>query len=152
MGEELIDGYFDKESVESNIHGYEWVSRENAISPFDFRLYPNPNSSVKIDVKSTCGEFRQIMHISIAELFEMRDSTERYDLYRVYALDEGMAKLRIAEDVKEFADGILESFDSLRPGVTVDAISVRPDIMNFGPEITITLLDPYDNDEEDDEA
>ena len=99
----------------------------------------------KVDVKSTTGDFRQIIHISMAELLEMQESSEQYDLYRVYGLDDRRANLRIASNVKTFAEQILPQLTTLPQGVTVDAISVRPEELPFGDAIAIDLP-PIDED------
>jgi hypothetical protein len=57
----------------------------------------------------------------------------------VYALEDGHGSLRIAENVREFAAGVLQSLERLPPGVTADGVSVRPNSMNFGPELSIHL-------------
>lgn len=140
-GEELIDGYFAAELASGRIESHEWASDDNAISPFDFWLKLSGRDRSKVEVKSTTGDFNQAIHISISELIEMQSSTERYDLYRVYALDEQTARLRIAENLKAIAEQVLRHLHALPVGVTADGISVRPDSLTFGPEIIIDLTD-----------
>lgn len=149
QGEELMDGYFAIELRGGSIQEVEWISNENAISPFDFWITIDGQRS-KVEVKATSGDFNQVMHVSIAELLEMRDSPERYDLYRVYGLDERRGRLRIAENVRDFAAQILESLAGLPAGVTSDGVSIRPDSMGFGAEGVIEL--PSNEDDENDTA
>lgn len=137
LGEELMNGWFGAERAAGRIEEFSWASSDNAISPFDFRC--KAGQFRKIEVKSTCGDFNQVIHVSMGELVEMQTSAEQYDLYRVYALDEHTAKLRIAENMKEFAGRVLQQLSSLPAGVTCDSISVRPDSLPFKPETTITV-------------
>jgi hypothetical protein len=138
MGEELIDGHLSIEQVAGAIDDYEWVSAENAIAPYDFTIRQG-GKRVKIEVKATCGDFNQVIHISIGELMEMAESEERCALYRVYELDERKGKLRIAENVTWFAGELVDKLQSLPEGVTVDSVSIKPESLTFGPEIAIDL-------------
>lgn len=140
-GEELIDGYFALQHASGGIEGYAWISAENAIAPYDFTLKPAGQVNGKIEVKSTNADFTQVLHLSVAQVIEMRDSSEPYHIYRVYELDERKAKLRIATNVKAFAEQVLDRFAGLPPGVTADGISVRPDVLPFAPELVIELPD-----------
>jgi hypothetical protein len=139
MGEEFLDGHFALEREASRIHDYEWVAIENAILPFDFWLRPTSTTRRKVEVKSTTGDFKQVMHLSMSELIEMRDSLEPYDIYRIYGLDEQTAKLRVAENIKDFAVGIIGTLENLPEGVTADGISVKPASLPFGQERAILL-------------
>ncbi len=146
-GEELLDGYFSLQQNAGAIESYSWVSAENAIAPFDFRLKPRDGDDGKVEVKSTNGDFNQIFHLSIAQLIEIRDSAEPYEVYRLYELEQRKASLRIASDMKPFAATVLAKFEGLPRTVTVDGISVRPDSLPFGPPIQIELPDAFDPDE-----
>jgi hypothetical protein len=141
MGEELIDGFFAGEVEAGRVQEYEWVSNENAIAPFDFRL--GSGVGEKVEVKSTCGGFSQVLHISVGQLVEMQRD-EPYSLYRVYALDEHRAKLRIATGLRQFAETVLHQLSGLPNGVEVDSVSVRPDSLPFGEEVTIDLTPAED--------
>lgn len=148
LGEELLNGHFSYQAEDGSIQSCEWVANDNAISPFDFWLYRSATEKRKVEVKSTTGDFKQIMHISLSELYEMRDSLEPYDLYRIYSIDDRTAKLRVAENVKTFAVGIVNTLESLPHGITADGISVKPETIDlFGPEQLIELpavLEEYD--------
>jgi hypothetical protein len=80
------------------------------------------------------------MHISLSQLREMQSRKVPYDLYRVYRLDGGMARLRVAENVAEFADEILNALASLPETVTVDSICVQPSSFEFNKEVVIELV------------
>jgi hypothetical protein len=138
LGEEVIDLYFATLVEKGSIERYDWVANENAISPFDFRIHETKDNSVKVEVKSTTGDFSQAFHVSIAQLLDMRDSSERFDLYRVYQLDEHRATVRVKRDMREFAARLLQVFESVPTGVTVDSISVRGESLTFDDEFTIS--------------
>ncbi len=137
LGEEIVDIYFSRLVESEALAEYEWVAAENAISPFDFRTKNIGDVDTKVEVKSTTGDFFQTFHLSIAQLFEMRDSTEQFDLYRVFQLDEHCATLRIARNMREFGTSVLSSLASLPNGISVDSISVRPQTISFDHEIVI---------------
>jgi len=113
-GEEFVKAYLVDKQDKGKIHSFEWVSNQEAVSPYDFWLSIDGTSKILIDVKSTPGEFERNIHISFGELQRMSSGAERYDIYRIYEIDEnvGTAKLRIAEDVRSFAKGIIEVFES----------------------------------------
>jgi len=113
----------------------EWSSKTNPVSPFDFRATDPAGATVKIDAKSTGGEFERIIHMSIAELTDAAAS-ERYDLWRVYQINSEGAKLRIATDIGSFAKTIIEGLN-LPPGVTVDSVSIEPAKLTWSDEIAI---------------
>ena len=136
LGEELIDGYFASQQATGLI--------ENAIAPFDFRL--GGGVGEKVEVKSTCGAFGQVIHISLGQLVEMR-GTQPYRLYRVYALDEHKANLRTAKELRQFAETVLRQLGGLPTGVEADGISVRPDTLTFGEEVVIDLTPADDSTE-----
>lgn len=138
-GEELIDGFFELGKFDGTYTDYVWVADDNAVSPFDFTVIATDQPLTKVEVKSTNGDFNQVLHFSIAQLLEMRDGAAPYHVYRVYELDELTAKLRIASDLRPFAEQVLSRFDRLPTGVTVDGISVRPDSLPFGAETVIEL-------------
>jgi hypothetical protein len=74
----------------------------------------------------------------------MSYDTKTYHIYRIFNIDKvsKTAKVRIAEDVKNFAKEILKVFKSLEPlKFDVDSISVLPSNLNFQEEIQIELLD-----------
>jgi hypothetical protein len=137
LGEELIADYLTSVLVDGDIDNFEWVSRENAVSPFDFTIDQSPDEQRKVDVKSTTGRFENRIHVSQNELRQMAESGESYDLFRVYELDDSAGKLRIARGVGPLADTILEAFDCLPSGVTVDSVSIDPAKFDFGEEFVI---------------
>jgi hypothetical protein len=140
-GEELVNALFNYKKDTGSIKGYEWTSNENAVSPFDFEVVDAEHMTVRLDVKSTRGSFGQKLHISIAELYEMAESDYRYDIYRVYELRGGTAKLRVARDLASFATEVLDAFLLLPDGVMADSISLDPNTISFDEEQIIYLPD-----------
>lgn len=78
---------------------------------------------------------------SVSELERMSQGPERYDIYRTFELSDYVAKLRIVEDVRQTARGILDLFEQLPDGVTADSVSVSPQILSFGREIDLSMTD-----------
>jgi hypothetical protein len=152
-GEKCVNAYLQGLKNEGKIDNFDWVSKQNAISPYDFWVSPNGDSRNFIDVKSTSGEFERKIHISLSELEVMSSDTEKYSIYRIFDIDENKrnAKLRIAEELRSFAQGIIEVFKGLPEGVCANGISVDPSNsgLNFQPEIEIQLPDESEEESED---
>lgn len=138
LGEELVSVFFERRQCEASIRGFRWVSDENAVAPYDFEITAVAGERIKLDVKSTTGDFDRRIHVSLAELEEMVRSDERYDLYRLYELGGKGAMLRIAEDCRGFARGVLEAISSVPEGVMVDGVSVCPECLPFGREVVVS--------------
>jgi hypothetical protein len=109
---------------EGSLAEFEWSSAQNAVCPYDFRTRDASGLTVKLDVKSTAGPFENDIHISLGELTEAAEAGERYDLYRIYELREEGGKLRISEDIQEFARGVLLSLQELPAGLKCDGFSI----------------------------
>jgi hypothetical protein len=135
-GEELVNSYFEslKDSIPNFTH--EWTSEKNAIAPYDFIAHFLEGSR-KLDVKSTSGDFSGRIHISIAELIEMTKEDMPYDIFRIYKLESETPKMKIAQDMKKFAQDLISKLD-LPEGVKIDGVSVKPEVLNFGNEIVLT--------------
>jgi hypothetical protein len=117
--------------------GFEWVSKKNAISPYDFYVININNERINVNVKSTNEEFNRLFHISYGELKRIVLGPERYDIYRVYELNNANAKFRIATDIRSFASGILEILKGLPKGVVADGVLVDTSLLKFEQEIMI---------------
>ncbi len=113
----------------------EWRSQIDAVSPFDFLVRKVDGTEVRIDAKSTSGDFDRIIHMSNAELSEAA-LTPRYDLWRVYTLNDAGGKLRISESIRDFAKHVLEGA-SLPAGVTLDSVSIDPSVLHWSEEVFI---------------
>jgi len=138
LGEELMSVHLERLQSEGKIIDFKWVSDENAVAPYDYKITCVTGETVKLDVKATSGEFDRRIHISLGELEEMARGDSRYDLCRMYEIGHTGAQLRVAEDCGDFARGILTAFESLPDGVTADCVSVRPDCLPFGDDTAVT--------------
>jgi hypothetical protein len=132
QGEEFVNAYFEKQKGAGEILDFEWTSSQNPISPYDFKLIKADGRTVFVDVKSTSTKLQNPIHISYNELLQICTGGERYDLYRVFEIHEGSAKMVIAEDVSSSLMGVYNLLNSLVDGVTVDGISVKPAFLPFG--------------------
>lgn len=138
-GEALAWIHLQKLVAEGKIASADWSARANAVSPFDFSITEADGSPVRIDAKSTSGEFERRVHISFAELIAASEGP-RYDLWRVYGIDGDGARLRIAQDIAPLAKTILEGL-SLPNGVAIDGVSIDPSVVTWGEEIEIVRPD-----------
>lgn len=140
LGEQLINEYLSNLQQEKKIDYWEWTSIENAVSPFDFKLYQG-NAIRLVDVKSTSGAFQRKIHISLNELKQMALGKESYDIYRVYEISSTgkMGKLKIARDLREFAKSILEVFKKLPDGIFPSSVTIDHKILKFGEELDIVI-------------
>ena len=140
-GEEYVNFYLKQQKNQGKIKSFEWVSDVDTLSPYDFKINIDGINEILIDVKSTCGEFDRNLFISSNEILTMGDSNRRYDIYRVFCINDftKTAHLRIAENVREFSLPIINSFNKLPTGVKSNGFSVKPSAshLHFGNEITI---------------
>jgi len=59
---------------------------------------------------------------------------ERYDIYRVYHINDITAKLKISNSIRSFASGIFEVLKGLPEGVIPEGMSVDTSLLNFSQE------------------
>ncbi|WP_438282657.1 hypothetical protein [Pseudomonas alabamensis] len=133
-GEEFVDYFLSQKIANGQIKNYEWSSRTNAIAAFDFIV----DDLILIDAKSTSGDFKQKLHISLNELLHMREHP--YHIYRVYDIRERQAKLRICENLSDLAKQTLPMLEALPFNISVDSISLNPDSLIFGEEILVDMF------------
>lgn len=133
-GEEFLNGYFERLLDAGEIDAFDWTSSLNAISPFDFRVTASSGEARIADAKSTSGDFSNAIHLSYGELYRAVNGPEPYDIFRIYALTDDSAKLRIARNVGTALKTVLEAVDALPSGATVDSVSIRPALLPFSDE------------------
>lgn len=138
IGEEFVNEWLTDERASSRIESFEWVSRDNAIAPYDFTITPNAGQLERLDVKATTGAFRNIMHMSINELLHCADASVPYRIYRVFAVDGRKAKMRVSEPLAMFAAGVVPILEKLPAGVS-DSVAIDPTKLPFGPDIELEL-------------
>jgi hypothetical protein len=99
-----VNAYLLNLQKKGNINSFEWTSKQDVESPYDF-LVNKDDADILIDVKTTPRIFDCDLHISLSQLRLMSSEQRRYDIYRVFDLNEESrtAQLRIAKDVRNFA-------------------------------------------------
>jgi hypothetical protein len=142
LGEQFVNSHLTKQKVSGAIDDFVWVSRENATSAYDF-WYSIGGQRTLLDSKATELGFDSRLHMSLGELRQMGYGSERYDLYRVFEMSETTAKLRVSEDLGQWARGIIEILEDLPRGVLADGITVSPSSLPFGSDIEIEIPDEY---------
>ena len=146
-GEGLVCFFLENLKAEGILSAVEWTSNYNAASPYDFRISMFGGQEVSIDVKSTKGDFNRTIHISAAELAEAAESEKRYDIYRVYEINNDGGKLRISEGIKSFSQKVLATVKGLPDGVRPDSFSIDPAALEWGPERYVPRQDEPDDGE-----
>jgi len=144
-GEGILNGWLADREAGGLLHKLDWASQRDATAPYDFRFRTPEGKPVKMDAKSTTGPFNRTIHISAGELIEATDTAVRYDIARVHSIDEDGARLRIAEEIGEFARKVLGGL-TLPAGVRIDGFSIATDALKWSDEIEIVRP----NDEDDD--
>jgi hypothetical protein len=138
-GEALAWVHLQALKAEGRLTSIEWSSRANAVSSFDFHVVDDKGIPTRIDAKSTSGEFERRIHMSAAELIEAAGEG-RYDLWRLYQINDDGARLRIAQDISSFAKDVLSGL-KLPAGVTADSVSIAPSSLKWTSEIVIERPD-----------
>ncbi|MFV2045016.1 MAG: hypothetical protein ACC700_17485 [Anaerolineales bacterium] len=133
-GEEILNFHFENLKQSGLLEDYEWNSDVSPFSPYDFSLVQETTVVRRLDAKSTRGAFESRVHISLGELREAAEGEIPYDIYRLYELGTGFARLRIAKDIKSKAEEILRVLSSLPGAISVDGVALDPRWLDFGPE------------------
>jgi len=114
----------------------EWTAQKYPFAPYDVKIVDKQGVCTYIDVKSTESGFVNNIHISYSELLEMRKQRS-YQIYRVYEMSDTQARLRISENLQEFAGKIIEVLGKLPDQIFSKGISFPPNLLKFGEEIPI---------------
>lgn len=107
--------------------------------PYHFSITTADGTDVLVSVKGTASQFEEAILVSTAELIKMRDASQRYDIYRVSAVTNRTATLRIAADLRGFATRLLPLFASLPDTIVPTGFSVKPEILPFSREISLAV-------------
>jgi hypothetical protein len=78
------------------------ISKDDRFAPNDVFIIDESGEQILLDIKSTTGEFNQKIFASYNELKQMAHGKERYDIYRVYKIEDSYAMLRILEILESF--------------------------------------------------
>jgi hypothetical protein len=141
IGEELVNSYLVERRSQGELVEVEWVSQDNAVAPFDFRVRTSGGELILIDAKTTSGEFERPIHVSLNELLQIANGAERYDIYRVYGASIAEGQLRTSPNLRGFGQEVLRALAALPEGVAADSVSVSPRRLQFTAEVTISLPD-----------
>src|SRR5581483_10453209 len=133
-GEQFVNEYMEGQLATGMISAFTWVSVDDAVAPFDFDVTES-SGPVRVDVKATDGGFERRIHISYGELLCMADVSTRYDLYRVYDMEDEQASMRVCQNLQPFAQAALATLMALPAGVSIDGISVDPRTLEFGEAV-----------------
>ena len=144
IGEELVDVHLSNRLAAGEIEGYDWISDINAISPYDFSV-DSADSTEKLEVKTTKGDFSREFYLSLSELRDMVLGEETYVIGRVYQATSEGGKLRYSHQLREYGQSILDALSSLPEGVMANGVTIRPDEAMFQGEID--LAGPADPEE-----
>lgn len=134
-GEELLNAWLERELHNGRVLEFEWVASSNAVAPYDFRVVEQADAVRLIDAKSTVGGFGNPIHLSLTELMVAVEGGMPYDICRLYEVTERSGKMRIARDIGPGLRHILTTLQALPPGVSADSISLRPEMLNFLPDV-----------------
>jgi hypothetical protein len=145
-GEALVNAYLAAKLGAGEINAYAWISRDNAVAPFDFEIVDSDGQKILVDAKATSGSFEQAIHISLAEIIEAAGMIP-YRLYRVFDINEDGGKLRVSENLNSFAVNLKGLHEAHLPqGVRVDSFSVATSTLSWGAAETIEALELDDGD------
>jgi hypothetical protein len=129
-GEELLNAFFSARK-DPKIREHQWVSQENAISPYDFLLSFVDGKTHHVDAKSTAAKFETPLYLSTGEIRHALASEIPYDIYRLYGVTEIGADMRIARDIKKRLGALQCIFDTLPKGVRIDSLAIDPNFLDF---------------------
>lgn len=135
-GENFVRLYLEDLKQKGAIVEYFWQSEIQPFAPFDFTVTADQRLR-KLDAKSTKRGFDERIYISMAELVEMAEGGNPYDLYRVYDMSVSQASLRIALNVQHWAVDVLAYYRGTPVGTQAETIIVDPRTLDFGEEIRI---------------
>lgn len=160
-GEAFVDLHLTREEARGAAQEHVWVSRTNAIAPFDFLVVHNGlfTEQQRIDVKSTRGPFTADFHMSLAEVTEAAGSPQPYLIYRVFSLTADQCELRVSGDIRDFAKRLLAAHNgAMFAQITADSFSIPPaaEGLTWSPPLTIRAEEEPEetlpDDEEEEEA
>lgn len=146
-GEGLVYAYLLTLLKKGILLSVEWSAQLNAVAPYDFLVITPKGTNIKIDAKSTSGEFNRMIHISGAELDEIALEPEEYEIYRVYNLSKEGANVRTCKNLRPMATAVTEALTNLPEGVRPDSFSILPNILIWGEEFFVQRPDEFEDGE-----
>lgn len=137
-GETLVAHWLARQQQAGDLARWRWASEENALSPFDFTAEDVQGRSIHIEVKTTTAKASRPFHISLAEVTAAA-TLNRYDLYRVSALSDGVGVLRRTENIASWAQQLLAALGALPPGVVPQTFLVDEALFAWSDPETLQL-------------
>ena len=136
-GEELVKAYLQRQKDSGKILDYQWLSEKDPEATLDFTITDLENNIIKMDVKSTEGDFQEKIYISSGQIREFSES-KKSKIYRVYGISSGFAKLRISKKIHDLAKKISNVSENQLPlSVKIEKISIEPKMKDFEDEIKL---------------
>lgn len=133
-GEGLVNGYLAAKVAAGQLARFSWTSAENAVAPFDFDTITDAGQRTLVDAKTTRGPFKNVIHLSLAEIIEASQAVP-YRIYRVFELNDDGGKLRISDDIRPLAQQLKTIHEAhIPPGIRVDGFSVDTSVLTWGAE------------------
>jgi len=106
-GEELINEYLKTKVHRKEILHYNWYNADKESGmPYDFTIEKQNGNIVNLDVKTTKFDFSQKIIFSSQEIDFITNSSENYNIYRVYYKDGNLPYVRICDDCRSLASQI----------------------------------------------
>ena len=134
-GEELINGYLDRERFDKRVLEYEWSNKSSEVGkPYDFWIRYANGQEQWMDVKTTEHEFEQAIIISKNEIrFISEKKSPEYSIYRVYSKAENEARLKICTGCIQYIkklqrdiDYMTQSMSDYKAGIVNYKIAFEP--------------------------
>lgn len=150
LGELFVNSHLTTLRSDGVVTDFEWTSRDNAASPYDFR-FRSGDEWILVDAKATELDFDSRIYVSLSELRQMGYGAEKYELYRVYDMGDTTARLRVAENVRSWARDVVEALERLPEGVRANGVSILPSTLDFGPEVGVEMLEEGEEPEDPEE-
>ena len=129
-GEIIVEAWLRKMVAEGHLKSATWIAETNAVNPWDFEIEENDGTIVRVEVKSTSGPFERAFHISQAEVEAAAASPVRTDIYRVYAVSDDGAWLRISMNFAPLAGQILATVRALGVAIVPDGYTIQPTFLD----------------------
>lgn len=141
LGEALVDKLLETERLAGKLKSYSWMANDHAKCPYDFETTPGSGPKVRIDVKTTKGQFATRLFLAVSELKQAATGGLPYQIYRVYRAEAGKpAKLRRSKDITKVATNLLSHVSSLPKHVTIDGLWITPSLLEWESEEVISAI------------
>ena len=126
-GEALINEYLKTKIQRREIVHYNWYNADKESGlPYDFTIENHNGHVVNLDVKTTKFDFSQKIIFSSQEIDFITNTSESYNIYRVYYGDGGLPYVRVCDDCRSLATQIASITSEYRKNLLL----VHTDLMS----------------------